>query len=268
MRNGSVKFMELKNYISIDVTDYIRDKYDELFDESICEVTFFESIHTKLRWIRIVKETDTEYGCRNFINEVFLNGEDSILDLDDFSSLEETINAVCNDKNLLYYSLDILSDIDEMVFENDDEYEEEEASIEEMREEALLRLKLFYQMEPFVYRNFKESNEVYISENYGCLYSLNDEEEQLVKNVEADGDRIVFHVLHYNTRYGEIYAMLYVYKDKSEWDSCRENLKFSGKSYCYAYNKNNPMFSEYGSIGVIQINGGLMINNSLFGKPL
>ena len=97
---------------------------------------------------------------------------------------------------------------------------------------------------------------------------LDDEEKKLVKNVEADGDRLVFHVLHYSSQFGEMYTMLYVYNDKSEWAECRNNLKNCGISYCYTYNKDEPAFSEHGSIGVVQVNGGLMINNNIFGMAL
>ena len=41
--------MELKNYEYIDVTEYLRDKYPEDFDEAVSEVTFFEDTVTDLR---------------------------------------------------------------------------------------------------------------------------------------------------------------------------------------------------------------------------
>ena len=41
--------MELKNYEYIDVTEYLRDKYPEDFDEAVSEVTFFEDTLTNLR---------------------------------------------------------------------------------------------------------------------------------------------------------------------------------------------------------------------------
>ena len=115
---------------------------------------------------------------------------------------------------------------------------------------------------------FLIKNILYMSENRGILYYLDAEEKKLVKNVEAAGDRLVFHVLHYSSQFGEMYTMLYVYNDKSEWADCRENLKNCGISYCYTYNKDEPAFSEHGSIGVVQVNGGLMINNNIFGMAL
>ena len=190
------------------------------------------------------------------------------MELDDYDSLEETIEAVCDNEFILYYELNILASTE--ADDNNDNAEEEqgEATIEEMKEEAIRRLKLFTKMEPCVINEFSDENILYMSENRGILYYLDAEEKKLVKNVEAAGDRLVFHVLHYSSQFGEMYTMLYVYNDKSEWADCRENLKNCGISYCYTYNKDEPAFSEHGSIGVVQVNGGLMINNNIFGMAL
>ena len=257
--------MELKNYEYIDVTEYLRDKYPEDFDEAVSEVTFFEDTVNDLRWVKVVRDIKTQFGQGESISEVYLNGEDCELELDDYDSLEETIEAICDNEFVLYYELGILTSADE---DDNDEEEEGEATLEEMKEEAIRRLKLFTKMEPCVINEFKGDNILYMSENRGILYYLDDEEKKLVKNVEADGDRLVFHVLHYSSQFGEMYTMLYVYNDKSEWADCRENLKNCGISYCYTYNKDEPAFSEHGSIGVVQVNGGLMINNNIFGMAL
>ena len=256
--------MELKNYEYINVTEYLRDKYPEEFDEAISEVTFFEDTVTSLRWVKIVRSLKTQFGQGESISEVYLNGEERELELDDYDSLEETIEAVCDNEFILSYELGIIVESD--AIDNDDE--EDEAPLEEMKAEAIRRLKLFTRMEPCVINEFKDENILYMSENRGILYYLDDEEKKLVKNVEAAGDRLVFHVLHYSSQFGEMYTMLYVYNDKSEWAECRENLKKCGISYCYTYNKDEPAFSEHGSIGVVQVNGGLMINNNIFGMAL
>ena len=260
--------MELKKYKYINVTEYLRDKYPEEFDEAVSEVTFFEDTVTSLRWVKVVRSISTQFGQGESINEFYLNGEECEVELDDYDSLEETIEAVCDNEFILYYELNILASTE--ADDNNDNAEEEqgEATIEEMKEEAIRRLKLFTKMEPCVIDEFKAENVLYMSENRGILYYLNDEEKNLVKSVEAAGDRLVFHVLHYGSQFGEMYAMLYVYNDKSEWAECRENLKNCGISYCYTYNKNEPAFSEHGSIGVVQVNGGIMINNNIFGMAL
>ena len=41
LKNKEYITMELKNYEYIDVTEYLRDKYPEDFDEAVSEVTFF-----------------------------------------------------------------------------------------------------------------------------------------------------------------------------------------------------------------------------------
>ena len=67
--------------------------------------------------------------------------------MDDYDSLEETIEAVCDNEFVLYYELGILTSADE---DDNDEEEEGQATFEEMKEEALRRLKLFTRMEPCV----------------------------------------------------------------------------------------------------------------------
>ena len=49
LKNKEDITMELKNYEYIDVTEYLRDKYPEDFDEAVSEVTFFEDTVTDLR---------------------------------------------------------------------------------------------------------------------------------------------------------------------------------------------------------------------------
>ena len=101
--------MELKNYISVDVTNYLREKYKKLFDETICEVIFYEEVTSKLKWIKIVKEIKSDFGHANYIKELVLNGKKGILDFDKYDSFEDTIKAVCNDERLLHHSFNILT---------------------------------------------------------------------------------------------------------------------------------------------------------------
>ena len=257
--------MDMTNYKKVNVTDYLRKKYGDALDDSIKEVSFYEDTSTDIRWIKVVKEEESNYGPGIVVSKNYLNGQDCELDIECYDDLDETIFEVCDNANLLYYDLDILATLDIDLF---DDEESGEATVKEMKEEALNRIKLFDKMEPCVARDFKNNGTLYMSENHGALYWLSEEEKELVNMVEKSGDRVVYHVLHYATQYGEMYTMLYVYKDKSEWKDCRENLKNYGQSYCYIYNKDEPAFSEHGSIGVVQVNGGLMVNNNIFGMAL
>ena len=101
--------MELKKYKYINVTEYLRDKYPEEFDEAVSEVTFFEDTVTSLRWVKVVRGIKTQFGQGESISEIYLNGEDCDLELDEYDSLEETIEAVCDNEFVLYYELGILS---------------------------------------------------------------------------------------------------------------------------------------------------------------
>lgn len=277
--------MPYKSYSEIDVTDYLKNKYPDTYNNNFQQVILMQS-EDKL-WYKILQTKATPYGLKTTVyeNDIITNTDENGNDILS-APIETNASVFCDNKTLLYYHTGILTDIDEIHdmhdysddneeyyadhYDEDEDEDEEycEATIEEMREEALLRLKLFDQMLPCVINDFQEDGTLYMSEGQGCLYYLEEREKELVSRLEADGSRIVFHVLHYNTAYGEMLAMLYVCKDKSEWKNCREELKHTGKSYCYGCNLTDPHLSEHGSIAVKQLFGGLIVNQGLFGSAL
>ena len=102
-----------------------------------------------------------------------------------------------------------------------------------------------------------QKGQLYKTERLGILYYLNDTEMAVVKDFEKEHNAVVYHILHSNTEFGELLALLYVSKYKEEWQTDREDLK-DNIALSYVYNVDCPDFSEFGSIGFAQRFGGLV----------
>lgn len=102
-----------------------------------------------------------------------------------------------------------------------------------------------------------ENDKIWLSEGYGALYELEEEELEIVNKFESKTNNKVYHVIHDMTEFGELYSLLFVSKNKDEWKEDFEDLK----NLCpisYVYNKTYPELSEYGSIMVFPNIGGLI----------
>ncbi len=120
--------------------------------------------------------------------------------------------------------------------------------------EAETRMKML-SMNGNVIREFK-SGKLNLSENGGILYWLDDEEMAKVQVFEKQHECIVYHVIKNNMEFGLCYSYLFVSKHKKEWPTDRKGLVV-GEQLVYVYNKDEPMFIEFGYIGVKPSIGGL-----------
>lgn len=128
-------------------------------------------------------------------------------------------------------------------------------TLEEQKKECLNRLKLSGVCSEVI-TDF-EKGQLYKTERLGILYYLNDTEMAVVKTFEKKHKAVVYHILHSNTEFGELLAILYVSKYKEEWEIDREDLK-QGVALSYVYNLSCPEYSEFGSIGFSARYGGLV----------
>lgn len=130
----------------------------------------------------------------------------------------------------------------------------EKASKEEMKEEALERLKLLG-IHKNVIKEFKEENILNKSEGIlGSLYWLNEEEEEMVRKDEKNWNVLVYHIILTNTiNNGKIYDLLFITEEKQYWLEERVRLKAG-----YVLSHTVSQFSESGDIFVKNKNGGLV----------
>lgn len=128
-------------------------------------------------------------------------------------------------------------------------------SIEEKKAEAKSRL-ITLKVLPNVIREFDEENKVNASED-GILYWLTDEEKKIVKDFENEHNAVVYHCIRNNTEFGKLLALLYVSDSSEEWQYDNDDLS-SGYAFAYVHNFDEPLFSEFGSIGIAPRFGGIL----------
>lgn len=126
----------------------------------------------------------------------------------------------------------------------------------EQKQEAIARMKKLDIYAPAI-TEFEKENLVNKSEHGGILYWLDENEQEMVKEFEEKYGAMVYHIIHNYTNFGELYALLFVSKDKDEWDYDNDDLNHN---ICLAYVKNldEDAFSEFGSIGIKSQFGGLV----------
>lgn len=126
----------------------------------------------------------------------------------------------------------------------------------EQKQEAIARMK---KLDIYVQAitEFEKENLVNKSEHGGILYWLDKNEQEMVKEFEEKYGALVYHIIHNYTSFGELYAFLYVSKNKDEWDYDNDDLNHN---ICLAYVKNldEDTYSEFGSIGIKSQFGGLV----------
>lgn len=128
-------------------------------------------------------------------------------------------------------------------------------SKKEQIKECLVRLKLSGLCNEVI-ADFQQG-QLYKTEQLGILYYVNDKEKTVVKEFEKKNNAVVYHILHSNTEFGELLALLYVSRYKEEWELDRKDLE-DNIALSYVYNVDCPEFSEFGSIGFVQRFGGLV----------
>lgn len=130
------------------------------------------------------------------------------------------------------------------------------AADREMKDEAIRRLKKLGVADSVV-NAFEKHGALYVSEFGGILYYQNANSMTAVSQVRNSPSGLLpYTVICNHTTYGDIYTVLYVSRDKSNWQSERPNR--SGYCLAYGYNVSDPEFSEYGVVQIQSANGGLV----------
>ena len=123
------------------------------------------------------------------------------------------------------------------------------------KREALERMVMLHMSRQCI-NAFKEGK-VWESEGHGALYEVNDEEQKLINDFEEKHDALVYHMIHNVFEFGECYTMLYVSKDKSEWEADRHDIE-DGYAFVYVKNVDDDFCSEFGTVGIRPSIGGLV----------
>lgn len=128
--------------------------------------------------------------------------------------------------------------------------------------EAINRMKELGLFAPCI-KAFKDRDEVQLSEPTGGLYKFSIDKELTTKmqEFEKKNNALVYHVIHTPMRLdGEVmdmYNFLYVSDYQEEWEVDNADIK-EGYVFAYVWNKTIDYFSEFGSITVKGMFGGLV----------
>ncbi|MDD4815521.1 MAG: hypothetical protein PHQ62_00050 [Clostridia bacterium] len=123
------------------------------------------------------------------------------------------------------------------------------------KNEAIERMKML-EIYPATIREFERDNIINKSEHGGILYWLDENEQEMVKKFEEKHNAVVYHVIHNYTGFGELYSLLYVSENETEWGYDRDDLRHN-VALVYVKNIEDDFCSEFGSIGIKKQFGGL-----------
>lgn len=128
--------------------------------------------------------------------------------------------------------------------------------------EAINRMKELGLFAPCI-KAFKSRDEVQFSEQTGGLYEFSADRELTAKvqEFERKNNALVYHVIHTPMRLDgeamDMYNFLYVSDYQEEWEVDNADIK-EGYVFAYVWNKTIDYFSEFGSIAVKGMFGGLV----------
>ena len=131
-------------------------------------------------------------------------------------------------------------------------------SIENKKAEAIHRMQALDLYKAYI-KAFKDNDEIFMSEMTGGVYEFGTNTALVakVKEFEAEHNALVYHVIHTCTEFGELYTFLYVSDYEEEWELDNADIR-AGYALAYVWNKDDEWCSEFGSVGVGCLGGGLV----------
>lgn len=126
------------------------------------------------------------------------------------------------------------------------------------KEVALSAMKSLDIYAPYI-KKFEKDGTITLFERFGGYYIDEYNEPELLKEIkkfEAEYGSIVYAVTHTFTQFGELYEFLCISKYEEEWEDTLEDVK-EGYAFSYVWNKTDEWCSEFGTIMVTSIGGGI-----------
>lgn len=106
--------------------------------------------------------------------------------------------------------------------------------------------------------NAFKQGKVWESERIGALYEVNEEEQKIINTFEREHQGYkVYHMIHSMPEFGELYSILYVSTEEEEWKQDKQDIQ-EGYPFVYVYNKSDNYCSEFGSVTIKKVFGGLI----------
>ena len=128
----------------------------------------------------------------------------------------------------------------------------------EIKDEAINRIKTLIEkcnLNPNVLKYFNEGKVYYSYLTAGGFMgsidtiSYDKDYEKAVKDFETKHqDYLVYHAIESITSHGKLLSLLYVSRNKENWES--EKLEINNSIMSYVFNLDNPKLSEFGYIAI------------------
>ena len=126
------------------------------------------------------------------------------------------------------------------------------------KEVALSAMKSLDIYAPYI-KKFEKDGTITLFERFGGYYIDEHNDPELlnkIKEFESEYGSVVYAVTHTFTEFGELYEFLCISKYEEEWEDTLEDVK-EGYAFSYVWNKTDEWCSEFGTIMVTSIGGGI-----------
>lgn len=128
---------------------------------------------------------------------------------------------------------------------------------EERKIKAVELMKQLNIYKPYI-KDFEEKDTVCFYENFAGFWAWQDDElNTKIKEIESKYHCTVYAVTHEFTEFGECYSMLIVTRYKQEWENLVYNDNGTFYAFAYVWNKTDDWCSEFGTVGVKSMGGGI-----------
>lgn len=127
---------------------------------------------------------------------------------------------------------------------------------EKLKEESIARMHIL-SLKPDIIDAFTISGEIYCTEPDSSTHPATEEQKSNISEFETESGNMVYHVIHSFSDFGEMFSFLYVPRYIGDWDEEKQYL-LMGIAFAYVHNKDNPICSELGSIGIKECSGGVI----------
>lgn len=126
------------------------------------------------------------------------------------------------------------------------------------KDKAIELMKKLDIYKPYI-DGFKDENNVCFYEMYAGFWVYQEPEvEAKMKEIEREYNCLVYAITHEFTDFGELYDFLIVPNYPEDWDNILYHQSRNNYiAYAYVWNKSDDLCSEFGSIGIQSLFGGI-----------
>ena len=128
---------------------------------------------------------------------------------------------------------------------------------EQQKAKAIEIMKQMDIYKPYI-EGFKNEDKVCFFEQFGGFWVYQEPEvEAKMKELEKEYGCTVYAITHEFTQFGECYSFLVITDYKCEWKNICISERSKHYAFAYVWNKDIEYYSEFGTVGVQSLGGGI-----------